>query len=165
MRNPAGETRKRKPHVNRLLALLRDACMAHGGQIRNVAYEAEAKETTMPRSNFLLSLMMSMAAAGSDRYEMTESEKADDMQFARKQLTRITGEDHEYDLLAWHECLLHFSRTPLIGILPPKETVAQSYVGIDKEFPGTHEYILDRLDNEERIQVASLARAADSSAT
>ena len=131
-------------------------------RIKNEAYE---KGTTMPRSNFLLSLMMSMSAAGSDRYEMTESEKADDMQFARKQLIRITGEDHEYDLLAWHECLLHFSRTPLIGILPPKETVAESYIGIDKEFPGTHKYILDRLDNEERKRVASLARAADSSAT
>ncbi|WP_237225593.1 hypothetical protein [Rubinisphaera sp. JC750] len=119
----------------------------------------------MPRSNFLAKLMMSIAAAGSDRYEMTESEKADGMQFAREQLTRITGEDHEYDLLAWHECLLNFSRTPLIGILPPNETVSQSYIGIDKEFPGTHKYILDRINNEERKRVASLASAADSSAT
>ncbi|MBR9801277.1 hypothetical protein GYB59_06080 [bacterium] len=116
----------------------------------------------MSRNNFFLLMMRAMAAEDDERYEKSDEEKAKSMQFARKQLIRATGEDFEYDLSSWHRFLTTFDQPPRISILASsEETVSDSYLALEEEFPGVHKSILAHVDTPERERVVRMARSTN----
>ncbi len=102
--------------------------------------------------------LLSISARDVPTQDNSDSEKLRRMIDERRYLQSITGQDHQYDLLAWHKCLITCSREMGAGMVNGY-TVCDAYtLSGKKTVYELEEAIQNAINSDDYIRLSAMAK-------